>query len=160
MHISSLRQPGHPFSQDPWLCVTRLLWLCPFGERFKLVSANTSRALEKNYPHIKKRALSSSEDKSAPCIRNIPGAKMRISSLRQPGHPLVRIRGFASPDYSGFARSENVDSVCFESMWLFYQMPQRIATFFLTELNISDSSDGYNKLFTRNLDCVRQLERL
>ena len=34
MHISSLRQPGHPFIQDPWLCVTRLLWFCPFGERF------------------------------------------------------------------------------------------------------------------------------
>jgi hypothetical protein len=22
--------------QDPWLCVTRLLWLCPFGERLSL----------------------------------------------------------------------------------------------------------------------------
>jgi len=35
MHISSLRQPGHPSNQDPWLCVTRLLWFCPFGERFE-----------------------------------------------------------------------------------------------------------------------------
>jgi hypothetical protein len=27
---------GNPaiLGQDPWLCVTRLLWLCPFGERF------------------------------------------------------------------------------------------------------------------------------
>jgi len=34
---------------------------------------------------------------------------MHISSLRQPGYPFYFwTRGFASPDYSGFARSENV----------------------------------------------------
>ncbi len=27
---SSLRQPGCPECQDPWLCVTRLLWFCPY----------------------------------------------------------------------------------------------------------------------------------
>ena len=35
-----------------------------------------------------------------------PGAKMRTSSLRQPGRPDFRTRGFASPDCSGFALSE------------------------------------------------------
>jgi hypothetical protein len=55
----------------------------------------------------KKGALSSSEDESAPCVGTIPGAKMN-SSLRQPGYPFCRTRGFASPDYSGFALSENL----------------------------------------------------
>jgi len=42
--VSKYRVPGcisHLFgnpaillNQDPWLCVTRLLWFCPFGERF------------------------------------------------------------------------------------------------------------------------------
>ena len=31
MRISSLRQPGRPDRQNPWFCVTRLLWFCPFG---------------------------------------------------------------------------------------------------------------------------------
>jgi hypothetical protein len=69
---------------------------------------NTSYfVLDQKY-RIKKRALSSSEDVSAPCVGNLPGAKMHISSLRQPGYPVIRTRGFASPDFSGFARSEFV----------------------------------------------------
>jgi hypothetical protein len=26
--------PAILLGQDPWLCVTRSLWFCPFGERF------------------------------------------------------------------------------------------------------------------------------
>ena len=36
---------------------------------------------------------------------------MRFPSLRQPGDPEFRTRGFASPDYSGFALSENLSLV-------------------------------------------------
>jgi len=58
---------------------------------------------------MKKGAFSSSEDKSAPCVGKkyrVPGC---ISHLfGNPAILLFRTRGFASPDYSGFARSENV----------------------------------------------------
>ena len=104
MRISSLRQPGYPF-QDPWLCVTRLLWFCPFGEPFFSVNICLSNA-PKNCNYFfwfsqiffckiyracnKKRARSSSEDESAPCVGDLPGAKTRISSLRQPGYPFIQ----------------------------------------------------------------------
>jgi len=39
-------------------------------------------------------------------VKLIPVAKMRFPSLRQPGDPEIRTRGFASPDCSGFALSE------------------------------------------------------
>jgi hypothetical protein len=66
-----------------------------------------SSFIKQNIRHaIKKGAL---EDESAPCVGKIPGARMQtISSATRLS--LVRTRGFASPDYSGFARSENVFS--------------------------------------------------
>ena len=42
---SSLRQPGCPECQDPWLCVTRSLWFCPFGEPFCLTDVKSPRLL-------------------------------------------------------------------------------------------------------------------
>ena len=42
----------------------------------------------------------------------LPEPKIRVSSLRQPGHPDFRIRGFASPDCSGFALSEFYFLLC------------------------------------------------
>jgi hypothetical protein len=33
-HTLLFGNPAVLFGQDPWLCVTRSLWLCPFGERF------------------------------------------------------------------------------------------------------------------------------
>jgi hypothetical protein len=36
--ISSATRPS--FAKDPWLCVTRLLWFCPFGERIHSLSMN------------------------------------------------------------------------------------------------------------------------
>jgi hypothetical protein len=66
----------------------------------------------------KKKRLSSAEDERSWNTPEKPGAKMHNSSLRQPGYPLShppslmlwrtsrRTRGFASPDFSGFALSE------------------------------------------------------
>jgi hypothetical protein len=34
MHTHLFGNPAILLGQDPWLCVTRLLWICPFGERF------------------------------------------------------------------------------------------------------------------------------
>jgi hypothetical protein len=56
----------------------------------------------------KKGALTSAKDESAPCVGNIPDAKMLTHLFGNPAVLYVRTRGFASPDYSGFARSENV----------------------------------------------------
>jgi hypothetical protein len=56
-------------------------------------------------PINRKSAHSSAEDERS-CKTPFPETKMRVSSLRQPGYPDFRTRGFASPDYSDFALSE------------------------------------------------------
>jgi len=85
----------------------RFLWHFPYSYH------NSRESAEKRYDSAEtKRALSSSEDESAPCVGTMPDARMLDSSLRQPGYPLSEIlrrtRGFASPDFSGFACSENL----------------------------------------------------
>jgi hypothetical protein len=178
MHISSLRQPGYPplqnVSADPWLCVTRLLRLCPFGERyfiayiqlekpstkslrenqhffsnelhiftFQLTQENfLTIFIKKKRPHMscrrsvfimtysdqitgedaKERYDSDGTIKKE--HRHLPKMGVLLLSVpyRMPGcishlfgNPAIRLcimlrrtRGFASPDCSGFARSENV----------------------------------------------------
>ena len=56
--ISSATRPS--LCQDPWLCVTRLLWFCPFGERFDfLLYRRLPRVLEKKMTcTLKKRERS------------------------------------------------------------------------------------------------------
>jgi len=56
---------------------------------------------------------------------------MHISSLRQPGYPFYFwTRGFASPDYSGFARSENVVSTILATNVLLPNFPKKKQHFF------------------------------
>lgn len=55
----------------------------------------------------KKRSALISEDESAPCVVKT-GCQDAYHLFGNPAILLVRTRGFASPDYSGFARSENV----------------------------------------------------
>jgi hypothetical protein len=42
MQIHLFGNPAILLGKDPWLCVTRLLWLCPFGERFLLINPSLS----------------------------------------------------------------------------------------------------------------------
>ena len=53
-----------------------------------------------------KNAQSSAEDERSWNGLRLPVPKKSNSSLRQPGCPECGIRGFASPDFSGFALSE------------------------------------------------------
>jgi len=99
MHFSSLRQPGHPEYQDPWFCVTRLLWFCPFGDLAK-ICFNFS-----DCPAIKKHPPSAEDECSCKTCSCRAQDAFLISSATRPSCK-IRIRGFASPDYSGFALSE------------------------------------------------------
>jgi hypothetical protein len=71
----------------------------------------TEHLRQQKIAYNKKGALLSSEDESAPCVSKNPGAKMQIHLFGNPAILFDRTRGFASPDYSDFARSENVFSI-------------------------------------------------
>jgi hypothetical protein len=88
MRYSPLRQPGRPECQDPWFCVTRLLWLCPFGD-LSLITAAKPDAGSSASPVVlnRKSAQSSAEDERSWNTSLLPGPKMRYSPLRQPGRP-------------------------------------------------------------------------
>jgi len=76
---------------------------------------------------------------------------MHISSLRQPGYPFYFwTRGFASPDYSGFARSENVVSTIIATEVLFTKLPQKKATLFLLS-KMSSDFDYIQGVFDRTI---------
>jgi hypothetical protein len=73
---SSLRQPGYPEGQDPWLCVTRLLWFCPFGELSVVTYDESSFGNYEATSPEKVKAPDLPPKMSAPGIPQLPGAKM------------------------------------------------------------------------------------
>ena len=93
--------------QDPWLCVTGLLRLCPFGELAGNYSVFRRGRSGTGIILLSQKKHSTSAEDECLSTGQRPGPKMHNSSLRQPGDPAkYRTRGFASPDCSGFARSE------------------------------------------------------
>ena len=64
-------------------------------------------------------------------VGNIPGARMHTHLFGNRLSFLIRTRGFASPDYSGFARSENVFFLCLDRMvFLLSNAPKNSNVFF------------------------------
>jgi hypothetical protein len=77
-----------------------------FSECFLIVNSINDQVLPSLLNQKRKSAQSSAEDERFCKSFKKPGTKKQASSLRQPGHPVSRTRSFASPDYSGFAFSE------------------------------------------------------
>ena len=92
-------------------------------EHLALLNKQTTCTFKKKGAHLLPKM-------SALVSVNIPGAKMQSHLFGNPAILKLRTRGFASPDYSGFARSENVFSLIKSTVFLLSNAPKNSNVFF------------------------------